>query len=279
MSAILHVSDMHFGTTVPKVMQALFAFTETLAPDLVVVSGDLTQRAKPSEFAAARAFVDRLPARHKLAIPGNHDIPLFDLWARALHPYRNYCRYFGSELEPTVELADVLVLGVNTTRNWMHKDGRVSAEQIARVQRALARAPADRLRVVVTHQPIWVSRPQDAKDRLHNHQAALEAWAHAGADVLLGGHIHLPYLRDLATCVPGLSRNVWCVQAGTATSSRVRWDAPNSLNLLRFPAPVAAGEPPAVVTERWDYDASLERFERTESIEMPLSRRSRVGGA
>lgn len=269
MSLILQISDTHFGTEVPAVVDALFELTRRFSPDLLVLSGDLTQRARTREFVAARAFVDRLAVPHVLALPGNHDIPLYNLPMRAFAPYDNYLRYFGPELEPEFESADLLVLGVNTTRNWMHKDGYVADAQIDRVCQRLRRAAPHQLRVVVTHQPIYVSRPQDQKDVLRGHARALPAWSEAGADVVLGGHIHLPQNHPLGD----LPRTVWCVQAGTATSSRVRWDAPNSLNLLRYVAPDEPNAAHVCIAERWDYDESERCFARVEVLEMALDRR------
>lgn len=267
MSLVLQISDTHFGTEVPAVVDALFEVTRKLTPDLLVLSGDLTQRARPHEFRAARAFMQRIGVPNVVALPGNHDIPLYNLALRAFAPYRNFRRYFGPELEPSFASHDLLVVGVNTTRNWLHKDGHVSDAQIARVAERLRSATPEQLRVVVTHQPIWVSRPRDQKDILRNHEAALDAWSKAGADLILGGHIHLPYSRSLRDTRPVLPRNVWCVQAGTATSSRVRWDAPNSLNLFRW-----VKDSGCFTTERWDFDVSEGAFARVEQLEMTVDR-------
>lgn len=269
---ILQISDTHFGTEVPAVVEALFALTRALSPDLLVYSGDITQRARPREFAAARAFVERLAVPRVLALPGNHDIPLFNLGLRAFAPYANYRRHFGHELEPSFESDELLVLGVNTTRRWLHIDGRVSGAQIERVGGRLRGARREQLRVVVTHQPIVVSRPQDQKDILRGHEEALPAWSSAGADVVLGGHIHLPQVHCLRELRADLPRAMWCVQAGTATSSRVRWEAPNSVNLLRYAKPGDPAEPPRCTAERWDYRASEHRFDCVQAVEMALDR-------
>ena len=272
MSLVLQISDTHFGTEVPEVVEALFDLTRRLSPDLLVLSGDLTQRARPHEFTAARAFVKRLAIPNVVALPGNHDIPLFNLALRAFAPYANFRKYFGADLEPSFESHDLLVVGVNTTRNWLHKDGHVSQAQIDRVSERLRSARREQLRIVVTHQPIYVSRPQDEKDLLRGHELALPAWSRAGADIVLGGHIHLPQNHPLGELRADLPRTVWCVQAGTATSSRVRWDAPNSLNLLRYVKPTAEGERPCCTAERWDYDKSEGAFARVEMLDMPLDR-------
>lgn len=256
MTTLLHISDMHFGTEQPLVVAALRALALANKPDVLIVSGDITQRAKPAEFAEARAFCDSLQAGHLLAVPGNHDIPLFNLFDRAFQPYGHYRKAFGQALEQHVATPTLNISTVNTSRAWRHKNGEVSSAQIDRVCSQLSRATAQQLRVVVVHQPVYVPRPQDEHDRLRGWQPAVRAWSAAGADMVLGGHIHLPYVRELSVPVAGLARRMWCVQAGTAVSRRVRREAPNSVNLIKF-LPAAQGLHCSV--ERWDYEAADEK--------------------
>jgi len=257
MSVLLQISDTHFGTEQSLVVEALVALAAQQRPDLVVLSGDITQRARPAQFRAARAFVERLGAP-VLAIPGNHDIALFDLWSRLSRPYARYAAAFGGELEPVHETPDLLVVGVNTTRAWRHKNGEVSAAQIERVARRLASAGPAQLRVVVVHQPAAVPHAGERPHLLRGHAAATRAWSAAGADLVMGGHIHLPCTLTL----PGLARPMWVVQAGTAVSSRTRPQAPNSVNLLRWGAAAVAASAATgrCVVERWDYSAATQAF-------------------
>lgn len=252
MSLLLQISDTHFGTEQPAVVQALAQLAHEARPDLLVLSGDITQRARGHQFQAARTFIDGL-GLPLLAVPGNHDIPLFNVAARLLWPYAGYRRAFGAELEPAHASEQLLVLGVNTTRRWRHKHGELSARQIERVAARLQAADAGQLRVVVVHQPVAVPDTHDANNLLRGHRAALQRWAEAGADVVMGGHIHLPYVLPLR----GLARPVWAVQAGTALSSRTRRGGPNSVNLLRWGAGAAPG---VCVVERWDYAREDRRF-------------------
>ncbi len=245
MTVLLQVSDPHFGTEQPAVVDALAALARQQQPDLLVLSGDITQRARPAQFRAARAFTDRLGVP-VLAVPGNHDIPLFDLWTRWRRPYARYCAAFGTDLEPVHRSPELLVVGVNTTHPRRHKDGEVSLRQIERVAGLMEAADGRQLRVVVVHQPIAVTHADDLPDRLHGHAAALQRWAEAGADLVLGGHIHLPYVLEL----DGLARPMWAVQAGTAVSSRVRPGVPNSVNLLHWGR---ASTPGRCRLEQWDF--------------------------
>ena len=268
MSLVLHISDTHFGTEQSPVAKALQRLAAKHKPDAVVLSGDITQRARRAQFAAAREFCDSLGVERWLALPGNHDIPLYNVVARAFYPYAGYRKAFGDDLEPVLQLHDMLLVGVNTTRPERHKDGEVSRKQIDRVVHLLRKAPRGVLRVVVTHQPACVMRPEDEKDRLHGGEEAVQAWAQAGADLVLGGHIHLPFVSDL--CARALTqRPLYCIQAGTAVSHRVRYNTPNSVNLVRWVAP-PSGERRACTVERWDYDLADDQFEQTHTYDLKL---------
>jgi 3',5'-cyclic AMP phosphodiesterase CpdA len=266
MPGLLHLSDPHFGTEQPDVVEALLALADQVQPEIAVLSGDITQRAWRRQFEAARRFMDKLPAQHRLVIPGNHDLPLFNLWGRFTAPYRGFQRAFGDDLAPVVDRPGYLVIGVNTTRAHRHTQGEVSAAQIDAVARRLRQAGAQQLRLVVTHQPMAVIRQSDRQNLLRNHRAAALAWAAAGADLVLGGHIHLPYLCDLrdepGLAAPpgwgaGLRRAVWAVQAGTALSTRLRDGLPNSVYLIQQ-APRERGCVCRV--EQYDYHAGQRRF-------------------
>src|SRR5690606_32134883 len=193
---ILHLSDPHFGTEQPHVLTALRQFIIQHQPALTLLGGDITQRARRSQFNAARAFIDDLPCP-VLAVPGNHDIPLFNLYARLFSPYRNYRRAFGETLEPVLENERLLVLGVNSTTPRRHKDGEVSAAQIERVRARLAGASPRQLRIVLQHHPVRALQESDIANLLIGHEQAVPAWVDAGLDLLLAGHIHLPYVLPL----------------------------------------------------------------------------------
>jgi 3',5'-cyclic AMP phosphodiesterase CpdA len=254
MSVLLQVSDTHFGTERPPVVEALVAFAAELRPDLVVLSGDITQRARRAQFDAARRLAERLPPAPLLALPGNHDIPLFNLAARLLRPYAGYARVFGMDLEPSYESHDLLVLGVNTTRAYRHKHGEVSRDQIERVAQRLRSSSRGKLRIVVTHHPLLVPPGAEERNLLRGHARAARAWAAAGADLVMGGHVHLPFVRRMDD--PAL----WVAQAGTAVSRRVRAGAlANSLNVVRYEAGLG-------VVERWDHDGS--RFALVERVDL-----------
>lgn len=262
MTVVLQVSDPHFGTEQPQVLVALQRLSAQLRPDLLLVTGDVTQRATRTQFASARAAFESLHIPAWQVIPGNHDIPLFDLAARALHPYGRFQQAFGAALEGEFETDDLLVITVNTTRPWRHKHGEVSAAQIDRVARRLAAGRPGQFKLVAVHQPVAVPTPADHHNLLRGHEAAVRRWAAAGADAIAGGHIHLPAVLPLQARWPDLPRPVWAVQAGTALSRRVRGGIPNSVNVIR----TRPGQP--TVVERWDVDARTGDFQRVTVTEL-----------
>ena len=256
---LLQISDPHFGTEQARVVEALRDLARAHRPDLVMLSGDITQRATGAQFTAARAFVDSLGAPAVMALPGNHDIPLYALATRLFNPYGRYRKAFGADLEPVFESPDCLAIAVNTTRWYRHADGEVSAAQVEQVAARLMRASPRQLRVVAVHQPVTVTLPEDASNLLHGRDRAVARWAEAGADLVLGGHIHLPFVRPLHESFPATARTLWAVQAGTAVSTRVRSGAPNSVNLIRYaPRPHDARQ---CTIERWDCAADAAHFE------------------
>jgi 3',5'-cyclic AMP phosphodiesterase CpdA len=246
---LLQVSDTHFGTEQPAVVDGLVRLVAERQPALVLLSGDITQRATARQFAAARAFCDRLPVP-VLAIPGNHDIPLYALHLRALKPYARYAAAFGMPQDMEFAAPGWAGVALVTTRPWRHKHGEVSARQIAFAAERLAQAPAGAVKLVVTHQPAAVTEAHDRRNRLRGAGAALSAWHAAGVDLVLGGHIHLPFV------VPwrGAPRPLWVVQAGTAVSSRVREGRPNSVTELQAPRP---GAPRACRVRFWDWAGTM----------------------
>lgn len=266
MTILLQISDPHFGTERPAVVEALLRLKEQQRPAIVVFSGDITQRARYAQFAAAKEFVSRLAPPALVAVPGNHDIPLFNVLARALYPYRGFQWAFGKHLEPEWESPEFRVICVNTTRPARHKDGEVSAQQIDRVSQRLRTSTPEQVRVVVTHQPVYVLKGTEVHNRLHGYAPAISAWSEAGADIIMGGHIHLPYIAPLHEHSEQVARRCWVVQAGTAVSCRVRKRQANSVNIIR------RTEQLGCVVERWDYSASDDKFIRAMTQELYLER-------
>src|SRR5690349_76070 len=157
MARLLHLSDLHFGAHDDRLVQAVEARVHDEKPDLVVISGDFTQRARTEQFKQACAFLDRLRegGHEVLGVPGNHDVPLYDVLRRFLSPLTRYQRYIDETLCPLHELPGVTVLGINTARSLTFKDGRVSQEQMRFIRDTFQRTDPTSMRVLVTHHPLF----------------------------------------------------------------------------------------------------------------------------
>jgi 3',5'-cyclic AMP phosphodiesterase CpdA len=245
MRTVVHLSDLHFGRTDPEVLAALSASIEAARPDLIAVSGDLTQRARAWQFREARAFLDSLPPAPQIVVPGNHDVPLWNVFKRFLAPLDNFRRHVSAELEPTYADEELVVLGVNTARSLTTKYGRISERQIARLREQFCSRAGGVTKIVVTHHPFDV--PEGRERELVGRAAlAIEALAACGADVLLAGHLHLAHTGHTARRYRTEGHSALVVQAGTAASTRVRGEV-NSYNILRIRRPYVN-----VVRLAWD---------------------------
>lgn len=222
MRDLLHVSDVHFGPHfVPRAAEAVLALIEERRPHLVVVSGDLTQRAKPRQFADARAFVDRIPVP-SICVPGNHDVPMYRVFERVFKPYAAYRQHFADDMEPVFEDDELLVVGVNTAFNWTIKDGRFTPAALTRLARIFEKAPAGKARLVVAHHQL-VPPPRFATQRVTARAfEALRLFAHHQVDLVLSGHLHQTWIGNSEEYYPGGARPVRLLHSGTTCSSRGR---------------------------------------------------------
>lgn len=230
MTRLAHLSDLHFGTEDGEIVEGLLTDLAVLEPTLVVVSGDLTQRARRNEFVAARAFLDRIHSP-KLVVPGNHDIPLYNLVSRFARPFARFQRYIAEEVEPFFLTDTLAVLGVNTARSDQWKEGRVSLGQIEGIQRRMRAIPSHVFKVLVTHHPFLPPPGNASSPVLGRAEAALHAAEAGGVDLMLAGHLHVVYSGDVRAHFLSLRRSMVVAQAGTATSRRVRNEA-NSYNVI-----------------------------------------------
>lgn len=241
---LLHLSDLHFGHIDPATLNPLTEIAQRMKPDLVVISGDLTQRARTQEFQAAKDFLTRLP-KPQLVIPGNHDIPLYNLYDRFVGRLERYKQFITDDLHPFYRDDQIAVVGVNTARSLTFKNGRVSVSQMQMVRDRFCELDKSIVKVVVTHHPFDHPAGFDERDLVGRARLAMEHFADCGADLLLAGHLHVGHTGSTATRYPLRGRAALVVQAGTATSTRGRGEA-NSFNCLRI-------EADHLTVERWHW--------------------------
>lgn len=236
MPNIAHLSDVHFGAHDPVIVAAVEAFLAERRPDLVVISGDFTQRARVAQYEEAGAFVDRIEAMGLpvLTVPGNHDVPLYDIFRRFFRPLKRYKRFIDGDLCPWFENDGMAVLGLNTARSLTIKDGSINREQMAVIRDRFRDVGPHKARILVTHHPLFampIGEGGALTEVVNRHQDALTAVADAGVHLLLAGHFHRSFHRSAREMVENAGPAL-VIQAGTATSVRLRGDELQSFNWM-----------------------------------------------
>ena len=237
MAKILQVSDLHFGPPfLPEVAEAVLVHAQELNPDVVVVSGDLTQRARPAQFAAAADFLAKFQ-KPLVVVPGNHDVPLFRVWERLLSPHGRYRRHISQDLDTVTELPGMMIVGLNSTRRLTLTNGRIRRWQLEFAAEAFSRAEPGALRVVVTHHHLAPAQDFSSGHLMPFAKRAVERFTRFEVDVVLAGHMHRSYIGNSLDFFPGdlRRRGIVIVQCGTTTSRRGRGRErmKNTFNFIR----------------------------------------------
>ncbi len=263
MRTIIHLSDLHFGRTDPQLVEPLLKSIREVNPTLVAVSGDLTQRARSREFQEARAFLDSLP-QPKIIVPGNHDVPLYNIYDRFLRPLDKYRRYITDDLQPLYADEKMIVIGVSTARSLVVKGGRINQQQLAQVKEKFCALPDEVVKILVTHHPFDLPTGYDDSDLVGRAQMAMTGLAECGADVFLAGHLHVSHTGGTAERYKIQGHSALVVQAGTAISTRGRGEA-NSFNLIHL-------EHPAISLQRFSWNPEGLSFTVTQEEQFRHSR-------
>lgn len=255
MRTLLHLSDLHFGHIDASLLDPLCAFAQTLQPDLVVVSGDLTQRARTAQFEHARHFLDALP-QPQIVVPGNHDVPLHNVISRFARPLDKFRRIISKDVLPTYVDEEIGVIGIDTSRSLTFKGGRINKRQIESVFTAFGAMGAGLIKIVVSHHPFDLPNTHHTRDLVGRAPLAMEAFARSGVDLLLAGHLHTSQVGNTAAHYPTRNYAALVVQAGTATSTRGRGEA-NSFNVIRI-------DSSRIDVERFEWQTDAKIFAATE---------------
>jgi len=228
MTVIAHISDLHFGRESPDVATGLLTSLAEQNPQVVVISGDLTQRAKTREYVAAANFIRQINT-NCLIVPGNHDLTAFNLFERFIRPWNKWKRIIDENLQPTLRTPEALLVGVNTARKWASlfdfSRGRISRQQINRVLQSFEGEAEHKLRILIAHHPFWLPDGQKNRGLIGHREAAVTAFTGGGIDLILSGHVHLPYWQ--------IQQGMIISHAGTSSSDRLLPGCPNSYKLIR----------------------------------------------
>jgi 3',5'-cyclic AMP phosphodiesterase CpdA len=251
MRTIVHVSDLHFGRVDPRLVPPLVQTIHAIAPHLIAVSGDLTQRARRSQFAQARAFLQQLPFP-KIVVPGNHDVPLYNVAARLLGPLTRYRHYIARDLKPVFVDEEMIVVGLNSVRSALFGGGgRLNEEQVGRAASCLQTAAPHVVKIVVTHHPFGLPEGHGEEHLIGRSRMAMEQLARVGADLFLAGHLHVSHAGCTAERYKIAGHSALVVQAGTM-STRGRGER-NSFNVVRLARP-------HISVERYTWDEERQTF-------------------
>ena len=264
MRTLIHLSDLHFGRVDPRIVTPLLDFIRATSPDLVAISGDLTQRARTSEFQSAHRFLDAIPFP-QIVVPGNHDVPLYNLFSRFLRKLNRYQSLINADLEPFYRDSEITVSGVNTVRALAWKNGRINRQQLEKLRARFSNVPAAKVKIVVTHHPFDLPEGVNGDHVVGRARLAIQTLAECRVDLLLAGHFHVGATGHTATRYPFENYSALIISSGTSTSTRGRGQA-NSLNVIQID-----GAKITIARQTWRPERGLfdlfsnERFSRVEN--------------
>lgn len=221
MTRIAHISDIHFGRIAhPGIVQALIRDINASNVDIVVVSGDLTQRAFPNQFRAARRMLDAFDAP-TLTVPGNHDVyPWWRIFSRLIDPLRRFRRYIEADMAPRRELSGVVIQGINSAFGWTIQGGKITTTELDQVRAGFETAPEGAARILVVHHHLTELKELPDHDLSRGAHAAFSVAHEMGVDIILCGHLHVSHVAHI-TRHKG-AKPIIVATSGTSTSSRSR---------------------------------------------------------
>jgi 3',5'-cyclic AMP phosphodiesterase CpdA len=267
MRVIAHISDLHFGYNDPLLAKALQQVLHAINPNMLVVSGDLVEHATDAEFHNARAFLDSLP-HPQIVVPGNHDLPFYNLWRRFTEGLSKYHRFITDDMEPGFIDDEIAIVGADSAHLYPIKGGKITEAQLDRLVDVFAAFPPALIRILVTHHPFDLPVPSNPHLLIGHSRRAVERLAPV-VDILLAGHVHLSSTGSTSTRYKMQGHAMAFVQAGTAISDRNKGEV-NSFNLIETGRADNADK--RVVVHRYSWSKTADRFECTDTAEYRLGK-------
>jgi 3',5'-cyclic AMP phosphodiesterase CpdA len=260
---VVQISDLHFGAILRPTLDVLHAFLHELKPDLLIVSGDLTQRAVHSQFVEADAYLQSLP-KPQVVIPGNHDISLYNVFRRFFTPLDEYERCISTNHAPVYVDDEIAVVGLNSARSFTFKGGSLNSQQIADGVAHFKALRGHQVRIVFTHHPFDIPVALSGVNIIGNARDAVQAFAEQKVDLFLTGHLHLVHRAKVSEYAPDCGGTL--LGAGTATSKRARGE-PNSFYVFRIDH--TRNDEGAIAVETHTWNAARNVFEVTDTRGLP----------
>jgi 3',5'-cyclic AMP phosphodiesterase CpdA len=246
MKTVVHISDLHFGATDEKVCRALAEEILAVSPDVLAISGDLTQRARARQFQDFCEYAAGFPMP-KIVVPGNHDVPLFDVARRFFSPLGRFRSIVEDDAFPEYEDDEIHVLGANTAHGWTISGGKLDEDAVREIARRLARVSPTKTRFLVCHHPLHLGEDGEKAGWVGGLERIRER-----VDLVLTGHLHqsASEVARIPSPDPGTPQlEILLLRAGTAMSSRTRGET-NAFNVIRVDRRRIEVE-----VRRWERDA------------------------
>ncbi|NJP05397.1 MAG: metallophosphoesterase [Chloroflexaceae bacterium] len=263
-ATLMHISDLHASRYFQHhIAEQLAQQAHALQPDLLVISGDFVQRADfPEQWHAITAYLKTLP-QPQLVVPGNHDVPLFQMFDRLMAPLKLYRRYISDNLNPTFRLPGLLVVGGCTAHGLTISGGYLSAEQLATMEQTFQQAPPGTCKVAVMHHQVIEPPGAHGDIRIANDRNVVRMFERCSVDLMLCGHVHVPHVGNTRGLFPDIRRGTIVCQSGTSTSSRLRGGrSPNSFQLIQIHLH-------AIEIMTYGYRTTTARFEPVQEYILP----------
>lgn len=267
MPCIAHISDLHFGYNDPLLVTALREALWEIDPDVLAVSGDLVEHASATEFQQAKAFLDSLP-KPQIVVPGNHDLPFYNLPLRAIEGLRKFRRYISDDPTPTYVDERMAVIGFESAHHFPVRGGKITGRQLDCIVERFSAVPTGLVRALVTHHPFDLPEPATARSLIGHSRHAVARLAPV-VDVLLAGHIHVSSSGSTSSRYHTGDHAMVFVQAGTAASNRHKGEV-NSFNVLHIGRSLEGHK--QVSVERYAWDQTRARFLSHKPQEYELGR-------